>query len=67
MNQLLEALRELPAPSPYRYAVRITGLALAYFRADLPPRVGSFGGLILLPSLWLLFRVFKARNPQARA
>src|SRR5260370_13411910 len=33
MNQLLEALRELPAPSPYRYAVRITGLALAYFVA----------------------------------
>jgi cytochrome bd ubiquinol oxidase subunit II len=25
------------------------------------------GGLVLLPSLWLLFRVFKARNPQARA
>jgi cytochrome d ubiquinol oxidase subunit II len=25
------------------------------------------GGLILLPSLWLLFHVFKARNPQARA
>jgi cytochrome d ubiquinol oxidase subunit II len=23
------------------------------------------GGLLLLPSLWLLFRVFKARNPQA--
>ena len=25
----------------------------------------TIGGLILLPSLWLLFRVFKARNPQA--
>jgi cytochrome d ubiquinol oxidase subunit II len=25
----------------------------------------SIGGLILIPSLWLLFRVFKARNPQA--
>jgi cytochrome d ubiquinol oxidase subunit II len=25
------------------------------------------GGAILIPSLWLLFRVFKARNPQARA
>jgi len=23
------------------------------------------GGLLLIPSLWLLFRVFKARNPQA--
>jgi diguanylate cyclase (GGDEF)-like protein/PAS domain S-box-containing protein len=33
MNQLLEALQELPAPSPYRYAVRLTGLALAYFVA----------------------------------
>jgi cytochrome d ubiquinol oxidase subunit II len=27
----------------------------------------TVGSLILLPSLWLLFRVFKARNPQARA
>ena len=27
----------------------------------------TVGGLLLLPSLWLLFRVFKARNPQARA
>jgi cytochrome d ubiquinol oxidase subunit II len=27
----------------------------------------AVGGLLLLPSLWLLFRVFKARNPQARA
>jgi cytochrome d ubiquinol oxidase subunit II len=27
----------------------------------------TIGGLFLLPSLWLLFRVFKARNPQARA
>ena len=27
----------------------------------------TIGGLILIPSLWLLFRVFKARNPQARA
>jgi len=27
----------------------------------------TIGGLLLLPSLWLLFRVFKARNPQARA
>jgi len=26
----------------------------------------TIGGLILIPSLWLLFRVFKARNPQAR-
>jgi cytochrome d ubiquinol oxidase subunit II len=26
----------------------------------------TIGGLLLLPSLWLLFRVFKARNPQAR-
>ena len=26
----------------------VIGLGLAYFRADLPPRVGSFGGLILL-------------------
>lgn len=25
----------------------------------------SIGGLILIPSLWLLFRVFKARNPPA--
>jgi cytochrome d ubiquinol oxidase subunit II len=25
------------------------------------------GGVLLLPSLWLLFRVFKARNPEARA
>ncbi|HVS47756.1 MAG TPA: cytochrome d ubiquinol oxidase subunit II [Candidatus Dormibacteraeota bacterium] len=25
----------------------------------------AIGGLILIPSLWLLFRVFKARNPQA--
>jgi cytochrome d ubiquinol oxidase subunit II len=25
----------------------------------------TIGGLILMPSLWLLFRVFKARNPQA--
>jgi cytochrome d ubiquinol oxidase subunit II len=25
------------------------------------------GGLLLLPSLWLLFRVFKARNPEAHA
>ena len=24
----------------------------------------TIGGLLLLPSLWLLFRVFKARNPQ---
>jgi len=24
----------------------------------------TIGGLILIPSLWLLFRVFKARNPQ---
>jgi hypothetical protein len=23
------------------------------------------GGLLLIPSLWLLFRVFKARDPQA--
>jgi len=29
--------------------------------------VVTVGGLLLLPSLWLLFRVFKARNPQARA
>jgi len=29
--------------------------------------VTTVGGLLLLPSLWLLFRVFKARNPQARA
>jgi len=29
--------------------------------------VVTIGGLLLLPSLWLLFRVFKARNPQARA
>jgi cytochrome d ubiquinol oxidase subunit II len=28
--------------------------------------VVTVGGLFLLPSLWLLFRVFKARNPQAR-
>ena len=27
----------------------------------------TLGGLLLIPSLWLLFRVFKARNPQARA
>jgi cytochrome d ubiquinol oxidase subunit II len=27
----------------------------------------AVGGVLLLPSLWLLFRVFKARNPQARA
>jgi cytochrome d ubiquinol oxidase subunit II len=27
----------------------------------------TVGGLLLLPSLWLLFRVFKARNPQVRA
>ena len=27
----------------------------------------TVGGLLLIPSLWLLFRVFKARNPQARA
>jgi len=27
----------------------------------------TVGGLSLIPSLWLLFRVFKARNPQARA
>ena len=27
----------------------------------------SIGGIFLVPSLWLLFRVFKARNPQARA
>jgi cytochrome d ubiquinol oxidase subunit II len=27
----------------------------------------TIGGLLLIPSLWLLFRVFKARNPQARA
>ena len=27
----------------------------------------AVGGAFLLPSLWLLFRVFKARNPQARA
>jgi cytochrome d ubiquinol oxidase subunit II len=27
----------------------------------------GIGGLILMPSLWLLFRVFKARNPQAHA
>jgi diguanylate cyclase (GGDEF)-like protein/PAS domain S-box-containing protein len=33
MNQLTEALRELAAPSPYRYAVRVAGLALAYFLA----------------------------------
>jgi len=26
----------------------------------------TIGGLLLIPSLWLLFRVFKARNPQAR-
>jgi cytochrome d ubiquinol oxidase subunit II len=24
----------------------------------------TIGGLLLLPSLWLLFRVFKARKPQ---
>jgi cytochrome d ubiquinol oxidase subunit II len=29
--------------------------------------VMAIGGLILMPSLWLLFRVFKARNPQAHA
>jgi len=33
MNQLIEALRELNAPSSYRYAVRVAGLALAYFLA----------------------------------
>jgi len=33
MNQLVESLRELAAPSPYRYAVRVAGLALAYFLA----------------------------------
>jgi cytochrome d ubiquinol oxidase subunit II len=27
----------------------------------------AIGGIFLVPSLWLLFRVFKARNPQARA
>jgi len=27
--------------------------------------VTGVGGLALIPSLWLLFRVFKARNPQA--
>ena len=27
----------------------------------------TVGGLLLIPSLWLLFRVFKGRNPQARA
>jgi cytochrome d ubiquinol oxidase subunit II len=26
----------------------------------------TIGGLLLIPSLWLLFRVFKARNPHAR-
>ena len=26
--------------------------------------VTAIGGLLLIPSLWLLFRVFKARNPQ---
>lgn len=29
--------------------------------------VMAIGGLILMPSLWLLFRVFKSRNPQAHA
>jgi cytochrome d ubiquinol oxidase subunit II len=29
--------------------------------------VVGVGGLILVPSLWLLFRVFKARNPKAHA
>jgi cytochrome d ubiquinol oxidase subunit II len=27
----------------------------------------GIGALILMPSLWLLFRVFKARTPQTRA
>jgi diguanylate cyclase (GGDEF)-like protein/PAS domain S-box-containing protein len=33
MNQLIEALRELAAPSPYRYMVRVAGVALTYFLA----------------------------------
>ena len=33
MNQLVESLRKITAPSPYGYAVRIAGLALAYFLA----------------------------------
>ena len=33
MNQLVESLREITAPSPYGYAVRVAGLALAYFLA----------------------------------
>ncbi len=33
MNQLIEAVRLIAAPSSYRYAVRVVGLALAYFLA----------------------------------
>ena len=33
MSQLIEAMRELAAPSAYRYALRVAGLALAYFLA----------------------------------
>jgi EAL domain len=33
MNQLVESLREITGLSPYGYAVRVAGLALAYFLA----------------------------------
>jgi len=33
MNQLVESLLEITAPSPYGYSVRVAGLALAYFLA----------------------------------
>lgn len=52
-----EAVRRVPAGSARLFRVVqgtvsvvaiAAGLALAYFRTELPPRVGSFGGLILL-------------------
>ncbi len=51
MNRLIEVLRELAAPSPYRYAVRVAGLALAYFLAA---RVGLEYAVInpVISTIW---------------
>jgi cytochrome d ubiquinol oxidase subunit II len=45
----------------------ISGTAAPSATQDAMLFVIAVGGVILLPSLWLLFAVFKARNPAARA
>jgi cytochrome d ubiquinol oxidase subunit II len=59
------ALGQWPYLVPPDLTISATAAPQATLAAMLA--VTTVGGIILLPSLWLLFRVFKARNPQARA